>query len=127
MAFWDQQYLANEVWRWLALFGVVLVSVVLGRVVSWILSGQSRRLKAAGRMPVVQVLLNSAVGPTRLLVLGGGLYFAGTVILTGTPHGVGMARKPDPRWLREGDSVTIEIEKIGALTNRVVLEGGQGA
>lgn len=42
----------------------------------------------------------------------------GTVILTGTPHGVGMAQKP-PRWLRPGDQVTIEIEKIGALTNPV--------
>ncbi len=46
----------------------------------------------------------------------------GTVILTGTPHGVGMAAKPEPRWLRPGDEVTIEIEKIGALTNPVALE-----
>jgi len=46
----------------------------------------------------------------------------GTVLLTGTPQGVGMARKPEPRWLRPGDSVTIEIEKIGALTNPVALE-----
>jgi 2-keto-4-pentenoate hydratase/2-oxohepta-3-ene-1,7-dioic acid hydratase in catechol pathway len=45
----------------------------------------------------------------------------GTVILTGTPHGVGMASKP-PRWLKPGDVVTIEIEKIGALTNPVALE-----
>jgi len=45
----------------------------------------------------------------------------GTVILTGTPHGVGMAAKP-PRWLQPGDTVTIEIEKIGALTNFVELE-----
>jgi 2-keto-4-pentenoate hydratase/2-oxohepta-3-ene-1,7-dioic acid hydratase in catechol pathway len=45
----------------------------------------------------------------------------GTVILTGTPHGVGMARKP-PRWLKAGDEVTIEIEKIGALTNPVIDE-----
>lgn len=43
---------------------------------------------------------------------------AGTVILTGTPHGVGMARNP-PVWLKDGDEVTIEIEKIGALTNPV--------
>ncbi len=42
----------------------------------------------------------------------------GTVILTGTPSGVGMARTP-PRWLRPGDSVTIEIESIGRLTNPV--------
>jgi 2-keto-4-pentenoate hydratase/2-oxohepta-3-ene-1,7-dioic acid hydratase in catechol pathway len=46
----------------------------------------------------------------------------GTVILTGTPEGVGMAAKPEPRWLREGDQVTIEIEGIGALTNPVVRE-----
>lgn len=45
----------------------------------------------------------------------------GTVILTGTPHGVGMARKP-PVWLQPGDTVTIEIESIGSLTNTVVLE-----
>jgi len=43
------------------------------------------------------------------------------VILTGTPHGVGMAQKP-PRWLRPGDSVDIEIEKIGTLTNPVEYE-----
>lgn len=46
----------------------------------------------------------------------------GTVILTGTPHGVGMAAKPAPRWLRPGDTVSIEIEKIGTLTNPVALE-----
>lgn len=46
----------------------------------------------------------------------------GTVILTGTPQGVGMATKPEPRWLRPGDTVTVEIEKIGALTNPVALE-----
>ncbi len=42
----------------------------------------------------------------------------GTVILTGTPHGVGAARKP-PVYLKDGDRVTIEIEGIGALTNPV--------
>ncbi len=45
----------------------------------------------------------------------------GTVILTGTPQGVGMAAKP-PRWLKPGDSVSIEIDGIGKLTNPVVLE-----
>jgi 2-keto-4-pentenoate hydratase/2-oxohepta-3-ene-1,7-dioic acid hydratase in catechol pathway len=45
----------------------------------------------------------------------------GTVILTGTPHGVGMAAKP-PRWLQPGDSVTIEIERIGRLVNPVTTE-----
>ena len=45
----------------------------------------------------------------------------GTVILTGTPHGVGFARNP-PVWLKAGDTVTIDIEKIGALTNPVIDE-----
>jgi len=52
---------------------------------------------------------------------GSSTLLPGTVILTGTPHGVGMAAKP-PRWLKPGDSVTIEIEKIGSLTNPVELE-----
>lgn len=47
---------------------------------------------------------------------------AGTVIFTGTPEGVGMARKPAPRWLQAGDVVEIEIEKIGILRNPVILE-----
>jgi 2-keto-4-pentenoate hydratase/2-oxohepta-3-ene-1,7-dioic acid hydratase in catechol pathway len=47
--------------------------------------------------------------------------FAGTVILTGTPEGVGMGMRP-PRYLREGDIVEIDIEKIGILSNPVVNE-----
>lgn len=43
---------------------------------------------------------------------------AGTVILTGTPDGVGFARKP-PVWLQAGDTIAIEIEKIGTLSNPV--------
>nr|VFK00677.1 MAG: 2-keto-4-pentenoate hydratase/2-oxohepta-3-ene-1,7-dioic acid hydratase (catechol pathway) [Candidatus Kentron sp. LFY] len=42
----------------------------------------------------------------------------GTIILTGTPWGVGFVRKP-PKYLVEGDEVTVEIDKIGKLTNPV--------
>ena len=45
----------------------------------------------------------------------------GTVILTGTPSGVGTAFTP-PRFLQPGDSVSIEIENIGTLTNPVIAE-----
>jgi 2-keto-4-pentenoate hydratase/2-oxohepta-3-ene-1,7-dioic acid hydratase in catechol pathway len=45
----------------------------------------------------------------------------GTVILTGTPHGVGFARNP-PVFLRPGDTVTVEIDGIGRLTNPVAEE-----
>ena len=43
----------------------------------------------------------------------------GTVILTGTPPGVGMARNP-PVFLKEGDQVEVTVEGIGTLANPVV-------
>ena len=46
----------------------------------------------------------------------------GDVIITGTPSGVAMARKP-PNWLKPGDVCEIEIEKIGVLRNPI----GKGA
>ena len=42
----------------------------------------------------------------------------GDLIATGTPSGVGYARKP-PVYLHPGDTVTVEIERIGALVNPV--------
>jgi 2-keto-4-pentenoate hydratase/2-oxohepta-3-ene-1,7-dioic acid hydratase in catechol pathway len=46
---------------------------------------------------------------------------AGTVLLTGTPPGVGAARTP-PRFLRAGDTVEVEITGFGTLTNTVRAE-----
>ena len=46
---------------------------------------------------------------------------AGTIILTGTPSGVGFARNP-PVWLKAGDRFVVQIEKIGALENPVTNE-----
>jgi 2-keto-4-pentenoate hydratase/2-oxohepta-3-ene-1,7-dioic acid hydratase in catechol pathway len=45
----------------------------------------------------------------------------GDIISTGTPAGVGFARKP-PRWLRPGDEVIVRVEGIGELTNPVIAE-----
>jgi len=49
----------------------------------------------------------------------------GDLIATGTPPGVGFARKP-PVWLRDGDVVEVEIEGIGILSNPVRM-GSAGA
>lgn len=43
----------------------------------------------------------------------------GDLIFTGTPAGVGVARKP-PRFLQPGDECEVEIESLGVLTNRCV-------
>jgi 2-keto-4-pentenoate hydratase/2-oxohepta-3-ene-1,7-dioic acid hydratase in catechol pathway len=45
----------------------------------------------------------------------------GDIISTGTPAGVGFARKP-PRWLKPGDEVRVKVEGIGELVNPVVAE-----
>jgi 2-keto-4-pentenoate hydratase/2-oxohepta-3-ene-1,7-dioic acid hydratase in catechol pathway len=66
----------------------------------------------------VPTLIEFLSGSTTLL--------PGTIILTGTPQGVGMARTP-ARFLQPGESVTVEIEKIGALTNPVIEESAEGS
>jgi 2-keto-4-pentenoate hydratase/2-oxohepta-3-ene-1,7-dioic acid hydratase in catechol pathway len=45
----------------------------------------------------------------------------GDIIITGTPSGVGLARKP-PIWMKAGDLCEIELEGVGVLSNRVVDE-----
>jgi acylpyruvate hydrolase len=48
----------------------------------------------------------------------------GDVLTTGTPRGVAAGRKPDqvPWWLKPGDVVEAEVEKVGSLRNRIVSE-----
>jgi 2-keto-4-pentenoate hydratase/2-oxohepta-3-ene-1,7-dioic acid hydratase in catechol pathway len=62
--------------------------------------------------PVFRLIADLSRGTTLL---------PGTAILTGTPAGVGMARTP-PVWLKDGDAVEVEIERIGVLKNRVRAE-----
>ena len=46
----------------------------------------------------------------------------GDLIAMGTPPGVGHAKKPEPRWLKPGEVVDIEIEGIGICSNPIVDE-----
>ncbi len=60
--------------------------------------------------------------PALIEFLSGSTVLApGTVILTGTPHGVGFARDPQI-YLKHGDSVSITVGSIGTLTNPVINE-----
>ena len=44
----------------------------------------------------------------------------GDLIATGTPAGVGAFWKPEPRFMKPGDEITIEIDGIGSITNPVI-------
>ena len=46
--------------------------------------------------------------------------YAGDLLITGTPPGVGMGRKPDPIFLKPGDEMHLGIEKLGEQRQRVV-------
>lgn len=50
----------------------------------------------------------------------------GDLIAMGTPPGVGHAKKPNPRWLRPGETVEIEIEGIGICASPVIDEKDAG-
>lgn len=55
-------------------------------------------------------------------VLSKGMTFeVGDIIATGTPSGVGIFMKPEPKFLKHGDIVEISIEKIGTIRNRIVF------
>lgn len=64
---------------------------------------------------------------TQIAVISEGVTLQpGDVIVTGTPAGVGLARKP-PLWMKPGDVVEVEIEQIGVLRNPVIAEAGSAA
>lgn len=62
--------------------------------------------------PIARLIADLSRGTTLL---------PGTVLVTGSPAGVGFARSPQ-RFLRAGDTVEVEITGLGTLVNRVRLE-----
>jgi len=58
------------------------------------------------------------VAETHAYVTQGMTLEPGDIIVTGTPSGVGFARKP-PVWMKPGDTCEIDIEKIGILSNPI--------
>jgi acylpyruvate hydrolase len=63
--------------------------------------------------PVVEMLVYITEGMT---------LEPGDVIFTGTPSGVGHARKPNPVWMKNGDTIEVEIERVGILRNPIANE-----
>ncbi|MNL78620.1 Ureidoglycolate lyase [compost metagenome] len=58
--------------------------------------------------------------PTLIETISRGItLYPGDVIATGTPAGVGMGMSP-PRYLRAGDVVRVEIDRLGAIENKFV-------
>jgi small-conductance mechanosensitive channel len=65
-------------WRWAALFGMLLLALIVGRVIGFVFQKQAERLADGKRSPVLASFFRSLVGPMTVLMLAGALYFAGT-------------------------------------------------
>lgn len=74
--FTEASFVGNELWRWAVLFGLVLASLVAGKILSFALLGHARRLKEADRSPVLSTLVASVAGPITLLLLSWALQFS---------------------------------------------------
>lgn len=81
--------------------------------ISFRLNGQEKQRSNTSSMifPIARIVAELSKGMTLL---------PGDVIATGTPEGVGFARTP-PEFLRDGDVMEVEIERIGVLRNRVAI------
>jgi len=62
------------------------------------------------------------VAETLVYVTQGITLEPGDIVFTGTPSGVGHARKPNPVWMKPGDVCEIEIERVGVLRNPIAAE-----
>jgi MscS family membrane protein len=71
-------FLGNNIWQWLGLLGVLLLSFVAGRATGFVLEKQASRLERTERLRVLAMLLRCLIGPVKMLLLAGGLYFAST-------------------------------------------------
>jgi 2-keto-4-pentenoate hydratase/2-oxohepta-3-ene-1,7-dioic acid hydratase in catechol pathway len=78
------------------------------------LNGETLQSAAASEMQF-------GVGEILAFLSGSSTVPAGSVVLTGSPAGVGMARTP-PRWLAPGDVMEVEVPGIGILRNPVAEE-----
>lgn len=71
------EFLKNDLWQWLLLFGLLLVGFIVGKVLSFFVLRQADRLGKVEGWVVLELLLRCVEGPLVLLVLAGGLYAGG--------------------------------------------------
>ena len=99
------------------------------------LDGDGRRVAHGGKGLKIETRLNGKVmqsdntdnmmfpvAEMLVYVTQGMTLEPGDIIFTGTPSGVGHARKPNPIWMKPGDTCEIEIEGVGVLGNPIAEE-----
>jgi len=97
----NQRFLDNTPLQWLGLLGILLGSLVVGKIISFIIQRQADRLGQVEKLNALSMLLKSARRPAGMLVLAGGLYLA---------VGVGVIRVPQESqkfWLQVCEAIAV--------------------
>ncbi|MDY7010636.1 MAG: mechanosensitive ion channel family protein [Planctomycetota bacterium] len=77
-AWYSAEFLNNAVWQWAVLLGVLLVTFIVGKIISFFLIRQGQRLIRGERFVALGMILRSIAKPTALLIFAAGLYSART-------------------------------------------------
>lgn len=76
-AFFHYRFLDNQVWQWASLLGVLILSFLVGKTVSFLLAQYGKRISGNdGSVRVLGMVLQCASGPLMLMALSIGLYVA---------------------------------------------------
>ncbi|MGC9455084.1 MAG: mechanosensitive ion channel family protein [Phycisphaerae bacterium] len=85
-AWYDINFLNNKLWQWGLLLGLVLGALIVGRIISFVLQAQVRRLRDKARLPLLAITINAADAPIRITLLAGALYAAGNFLNFQSSH-----------------------------------------
>lgn len=78
----NYQWLGNDLWRWAALLGTIIVSLAVGKLLYLLLSSQVKRLDdIQGRFIISSMILRSISRPLPMFSLGVGLYLVGAFVM----------------------------------------------
>ena len=118
------EFLSNPLWAWAVLLGVLVATLALGRLVSFILTMHGGKLIDRGRFVALGMALRCLSKPVGLLIFAGGLYSAGgflrldfVLFVEGTGD---TAKVRDLGWLWLASCRTLAVLAIGWAIYRLV-------
>ncbi len=128
----DTTFLHNTILAWIGLLAVLLVSFLVGKTGSYILTAWAKRLQDGKRMALLQVLLRSAATPFALLVFAVALYVAQSFLVLDwgrilvTPDGTRQVLEVRPEAPAEGaeaEGVAPAVPVERPETRGVIMDG----
>ncbi|RKY62810.1 MAG: mechanosensitive ion channel family protein [Candidatus Latescibacterota bacterium] len=111
---YSRKFLNNAVWQWMALLGVIIVALMIGKIVAYFLNRQGQWLIEREKLKTGGMILKCLSRPTSMLILAGGLYISGTFM------NLQISEKQDLRWFWMAACQTIAVLALGWAGYRLV-------